>query len=358
MVKVPSAIGNQPYIRSIQTWGDTIAVLTERYLREQQRFMSALFLIDPINQRFVPFAEKSCHAVHDIAASADGRYLLCEEQDGTGIFAYKSVYEQPHTWERCSESLVGNAVRVTVTNDTLIAVSDQEIYIQDATRVTRLPLPPLLTESPVTAPTTLELVDSWLYLGYDHGEWGGGLYRFPLQTPAAIERIFDGNVRKLVRDPHRSAVWMLSGLAHLSLYMMQISHIGLQHHDVLWGEYGIITGTKRGIVYQREPSDIIPRYQLPHASPVWALCLTTHDTPLLLASQVGIIEGQLDTVSGKAGQQVVYPLSASNRLVMEASVDMVMARNEDIFVATRSYGVFRLYKEEKGYNIEQYVFER
>src|SRR6202035_4672401 len=71
--------------------------------------------------------------------------------------------------------------------------------------------------APHHAPAALILQGHAVVLGYDSGEFGGGLYRLKLDSPShSVKLLKSGNMRAL-NATSSGEIWVADGLAHMTM---------------------------------------------------------------------------------------------------------------------------------------------
>jgi hypothetical protein len=345
-VMTPPAIPEQPLIRSIHEWGGSVAVITEP---RDSRGGFRLATVEPGGSRIIPFGEVRCDSYHDVGHSPEaGKILVCGRQDATQVF--RRVDE---SWTPLTPPLQGAAFRVAVDGNDIVLMSENAIYrIGGPPAIPPIPMPrglPGLLE----APTAMLLADGMLYAAFDRGEFGGGLYRFALsQSPLTPTRIVDENVGFLARA-QSGAIWAAGGLSHLIGRRGVLYRVEGAGAEIIARISGFETGDDATVIDEKSG------VEFPRLTSLDGLAFSVDDRPIVVFPELGLFK----LVPGGFAPlyQGTLVFSYPSRLgdmpigVGSSPVGMVTTSGGDIYVATRSLGIFR-FRNATQLALEQLTF--
>jgi hypothetical protein len=202
---------DQPALSSLEEWDDRIVARADRF-----------YSLDVDRATATPLQLPGARDIVCLASRGSGKPVaLCRDEGGLFLLA-----RQDGRWERRE---LPEAVRrsdayhqVAADPTAVVVISRQRGLVRlDADArdpVELLPPPEALTRAGAARHRLLS--DGRLYLGFDHGEFGGGLWGVDVKSGEAEPVRFRGGegrpVRCLKAGPD-GRVWALEGLAHLGL---------------------------------------------------------------------------------------------------------------------------------------------
>jgi len=347
-VLTPPDIPEQPLIRTIYEWGDQIAVITERF-QPTEKGANELSVVDQSISRLVPIRAPGCDAYYDAAYDPGlGKLLLC----GTGQSA--RVYRMNGaSWTAVAEPVQGTEFRFAVNGNRIAIVSGNTVFLMSATSSDRPASIPLRLEMPPhTLSSALLLGDDVLLLAYDVGEFGGGLYRMDLKRPdKAPTELIDGNVEALARSKS-GVVWAAGGLAHLGSSSAVLYRISGERVEVVAAIGGFVGGPRGDRITKRTG---VP---FPGLTSVSGLSLGKDDRPTVVLPEFGVFElagGRFVALYG--GPLSFHYTMASGAGVGSHPVGLAIGKAGEIFVASRTLGIFVLRKDSNRYHLKQLLFQ-
>ena len=347
-VLTPPDIPMQPIIRTIYGWGDQIAVITEKWMPTEKRLTYELSVVDQSTSRVVPIRTPRCDDYHDVAYGAGlGKLLLC----GTGKSA--RVYRMSGTsWSTVSESVQGTEFRFAVDGDRIAVVSENTIFLMSASsNVQAVSIPIRIKMPPRSLPSALLLSNDLLLMAYDNGEFGGGLYRMDLKRPEKVPtKVIDANVQALARTKS-GVIWAAGGLSHLRSVSGSLYRVDSNGVEVVAAISGFGGGPRGERIEKKSGA------QFPGLTNVSGLALGKEDRPTVVLPAFGVFE------FSREGFVALYkgPLSFYYKMpgygVGSDPVGLATGKSGDIYVASRSLGIFVLRKNNNRYNLEQLLFD-
>lgn len=351
---VPPLSPEQPLLKTIRSWDKQIVVEAERYDRTINRWVSWYYVLDLDSERVRPLIIDACEVIHSIAESSQKAYAFCKNQQLYTLLS--RTKEGGSVWQSdgVPKSLNTQDDHILVASENNLAlVSSNYVYWRgnDGTWMTMPFHPPV--SSTVKGPPRHALLDNYaLFLGYNRGEWGGGLVRVPLtpnpdqpfRPPTLLSPM---NVHGIAMD-RTGAVWAAGGLAHLfaqsaNLVVFKEEELQTVLNELSW----FLDKTETEYL---QPT---PELRLPGGSDVSAMCLDQTGRPLVLATNLGIFEvgDQLIKYRVKGNFSIVYKMPGVT--VGSSPVGMVATPDGSLLVATRSTGVLLFVNKANGYHLRQ-----
>lgn len=346
-VLTPPKIPEQPIIRSIHKWGDQIAVVTEERGRSGTRFAYLLSVVDPSVSRLVPFRGLDCASYFDVAHDATlGKLLLCGNGGSARVYAFDG-----QSWNPLSDSVQGTESRFTVEGDRIAVVSENTVHLFSRASKKSVVSIPIKIAGPRSAPTAMLLAGEALLLAYDHGEWGGGLYRIDLKHPDKTPtRLIGENVRALARAKS-GVVWAAGGLSHLRMASGSLHRIADGDARVAARVSGF-EGPKGPDIKERSGA------RFPGLTEVAGLALGKDDRPIVVLPQFGVFEFARESFVALYKGPLHFNYTMPGYGVGSSPQGLAISDSGEIHVASRSLGVFVLRKNRDRYDLEQLIFDQ
>lgn len=353
-VLTPPDIPEQPLIRTIYEWGDRVAVITERYQVTEKTPTSRLYVVDQAISRVIPVRAPGCDTYHDVAHDAGlGKLLLC----GSGASA--RVYRMSGaSWTAVSESVQGTGFRFAVDGGRIAVVSESTVFQMSASSSGGPASVPLRIEKPPSVlPSALLLGNDGLLVAYDIGEFGGGLYRMDLKQPGeAPARLIAGNVEALARAKS-GEIWAAGGVSHMSSVSAALYRLSGDRLEVIAAIGGMEGGPRFDGSVRGDRITERAGVSFPGLTSLSGLSLGKEERPTVVLPELGVFE--------LAGDRFVrlYEGALSFRYQMPTygvgshPVGLAIGKSGDLYVASRSLGIFVLRKEGKRYNLNQLLFD-
>lgn len=229
----------------------------------------------------------------------------------------------------------------------LVFVTSDKIYYKTLTSTWKSTVLDKLIDSKSSmflkqsAPQHCLLTNHSLFLGYDYGEWSGALMEIPFVIEKEIvfrkgKRILRDNI-VAIKYSKDSVVWFATGLAHMGsaksgIYKYKNSKL----QQVLW--------TK-------------PTLSLKNESALSAFCLKSMEEPFFIASELGIFKIKKDSLVHVISKNLYISYPMKNYTVGSSPVAMHVDINNNIFIASRSLGVFVYSPKNSDYKFTQLTFD-
>jgi hypothetical protein len=198
------------------------------------------------------------------------------------------------------------------------------------------------------------LTEQSVLIAYDHGEFGGALYSLDLSQSATPTKLLDDNVKYLARSPS-GAIWAAAGLGHMGYEHGALYRIQGRNAEVVASVSGdIMTGESK----IREKSGV----EFPGLTPVSGLAFGESERVIVVFPELGVFElgdnrfnvlyrGSLTFTYEDALQGLRF--SAQSR-----PAGVVTTRFGDLYVASRSLGVFWIRGNGEAALLKQLTFAR
>jgi len=339
-ILTPPGIPEQPLIRGIYNWGEVVAVVADNYDSANHTVRYSLGVVDDRAGRIIPFRELQCGSYDDIGYSEElGKVLVCG--DGRVSRIYRLL---GGSWEPISDALPGRDFRIAVDHERIAAVADDTLFlISGLSRRTLLSVH-FKVETSHHAPSALILQGHAVVLGYDSGEFGGGLYRVELDPPSGSATLLtSGNIRSM--DATLSGeIWVADGLAHMTMERAALYRLNGDRLETVASISGSMMSGDEWKV--REKSGI----PFPGVTDISGLTLDRSDRPVVAFPEFGVFE----LVGGKFVGLIETPMEFSYSMpgygVTSRPEGLVIGKFGDIYIATRSLGVLIFHKSDGRYD--------
>lgn len=337
----------------MKPWGGDIAVITEKFVLARDRNQFSLALLDEVRGRVVPFDGPPCDTYDDIAYTAAlGRLLVC----GVGEEA-RLLQVAGSQWVARAHVTAGRGVRVTADDHYVVLASERELTLFSAStfeQLASMPAPPRNVQLP---PSALLIDGNTLLVGYDAGEFGGGLYRYDLAGPPLPPTVLaNENARGLYRD-RSGAIWAVTGLAHLGMIRGGI-------YQVVLGSTPQAVATNSGVVLGSQTVNYAEQgVPLPGLTDIVALAEDAVGRLLIVMPQYGLHVLDGDRLSPVYRGALAFGYRAyidpeHPHWASAGPVAIALGRNGEVFVASRSLGVLKLPRHGRTHVLTQCLFEK
>ena len=355
-VLTPPDIPEQPLLRSIYEWGDQIAVITEKYQLTQQMPTYELYVVEQATSRVVPVRAPGCDTYHDVAYDAGpGRLLLCGTGQSARVYGMRGA-----SWTPVSESVQGTGFRFAVDGDRIAVMSGNTVFLMSASSSGPPTSFPLRMKMPSRVlPSALLLGKDVLLMALDIGEFGGGLYRMDLKRPGnAPTRLIDGNVEALARTKS-GVIWAAGGLSHMGSVSAALYRISGERLEVV----ATIAGFKGGPRFEGPPrADKITEkagVPFPGLTSLTGLSLGKEERPTVILPELGVFELAGDRFVRLYEGTLSFSYQSNPTTGSWAGsgpVGLAIGKTGEIYVASRSLGIFVLRKEDNRNKLKQLLF--
>lgn len=349
---VPPLLAEQPLLKSIRAWNNHIVIESEAYNEFNRHWDSSYYVVDLKTNTLNPLVIPGCSNIRSLADNTKVAFALCSNDQRLVLLsaiqgAVNRWNAEPLPVDRYAN---GNYLLVASENH-LAMLSGEDIYWQPTGgkwHKTTMPSPDSMEIK--AAPMHALLTNESLFLGFDKGEFGGGLVSIRLDalTTNPLEDSKDlssMNVIGIVRGV-AGTIWVAGGLSHL---------VGRRADLVMIKDGTIKAILNEDNVLERKLSSL-GSVSLPGSSDISALCLDPAERPLILATRLGILEVSETSLIYriKANFHISYKMPRYS--VGSSPVGMTCNADGTILVATRSTGVLAFVKTASGYDFRQMKF--
>ena len=348
---VPPLIPEQPLLKSIRLWNSEIVVESEEYEEASERWISQYFAVDS-KKGLSPLKIAGCNVIRSIAESAQDVFVFCSNgQHPVLLSTAKNTMFGWKTRELPTGLQVEDDSLITALNSHVALLSSDYLYwLTSNGGWSRMPFHHPSSVKIKVPPQHILLTNRGLFVGYDAGEFGGALIFIPIQpnspNPLGPSQLLSSmNVNAIAQD-RTGAVWVAGGLAHL----------GMKRADLVRIKEGTVETILHEESFGERSRTLSGSLQLPEPTDVSSLCLDPTDKPLILATDLGVLE--LDNKSFRYRIKADFSISYKmpDYSVGSRPVGMVCPGDGRILVATRSTGIMEFVNSAAGYNFRQLVF--
>jgi len=353
-IATPPTITEQPLIRAIYNWSDDVAVITEQWATSRTGSIYGLAIVDPRVSRIVPFRAISCDSYEDVGYSEQlGKIIVCRRGDAAQL--YRSTQQG---WMKFSDAVHGPEFRCTVDRDRIALISDAAVYVfstapqQPRARID-IGFQKIPSFSGPLVPSATLLSEDSILLAYDAGEFGGALYRINLNGPTRPIKLLGDNIKFLARSPS-GAIWAASGRAHLMGEHGALYRIDGTEPHVVASISGLLMGTGPPSISERSG------VEFPALTTVAGLAFENTERPIVVLPELGVFELGGDRFTPRYREMLLRKygesLHGSPVIVSSFPVGLVTTASGDMYVASRSLGVFWIRRNGQELSLEQLTF--
>jgi len=331
----------QPLLKDLFVWGDHI--IAEKDHTNIHKFYSC----DTISKQLIPLTIKGNSEVLYLAESNSFLFAIVKNQN---TFSLISKGKTAQSWN--SETLFQgfDLIREAkfVANDSLLLfiTADKIHYKARSSGWQSILLNSLVDLKSLifaygSVPQHCLVTANSLYLGYDHGEWSGALIEIPFISKNNIvfkkgKTILEDNIKAICRTTN-DTIWIATGLAHMAAERSGIyKYKNKSLQEILWSK---------------------PSLSLPKKSDLSAFCLNNKEEPLFVASILGVFKIESDKLKQVINANLYISYSMKDYSVGSFPEAMYADKNDNLFIASRSLGVFLYTKTGNGYKFTQLTFE-
>lgn len=341
-IATPPEIPEQPILRSVSRWGEQIAVFEELDWPVGGTRLYRLWTLDVDHARVHPFEDLPCSTISDVGYSQPlGELLLCGRKDNSRLYR-----QMGPAWEAVTEPVAGLDLRLAVDGDQLVVIAPDRLLVnphRPASRVIRF-IPEIggYPAEPM-APSSAVLVDGLLILGYDYGEFGGGVYLVDLRQSEVNPIRSDQTIATLARSSSGS-VWGATGAGGtFGLNGGAFYRVGRAGIEVVSEMYPT-PGPEPGKVVW-----VANGVPFPGRSDIGGLTIDADDRPIILFSPLGIFALASDRFEPIVRGTFAVDYSMPGYTVGSAPVGLAFVSSGELVVGTRSLGLLILRKGKRGY---------
>ncbi|QBN19394.1 hypothetical protein [Flavobacterium nackdongense] len=186
------------------------------------------------------------------------------------------------------------------------------------------------------------LTKNSLYLGFGCGEWGGSLWQIPISMKDEMvlskgkEILSGGNIRAL-KYTSDDVLWIATGLAHM----------GSRESGI----YKYIEGKIQKVLWSK------PSLSLKEESELRAFCLNSTEEPYFVASECGVFRIINEKVEEVIDRKQRFIHSLIDYDIDSVALAIYVDKNNSIFIAQYSLGIFVYKKTKDTYQFRQITFD-
>jgi hypothetical protein len=339
-ILTPPSIPEQPLIRGIYNWGEVIAVVTDNYDPANHTTRYSLGVVDDRAGRIVPFHELKCGSYDDIGYSEElGKVLVCGDGRVSRIFRLEEG-----SWKPISDALPGGDFRIAVDHERIAAVADDTVFLISGLSGRTVLTAHFKVGASHHAPSALILQGHAVVLGYDLGEFGGGLYRLELDPPSGSAKLLtSGNIRSMKATPS-GQIWVADGLAHMTMERGALYRLDGDRVETVASISGSMMSGDEWKVLEKSG---IP---FPGVTDLSGLTLDRSDQPVVAFPEFGVFALVQSKFVGLIETPMEFSYSMPRYNVTSRPEGLVIGKSGDIYIATRSLGVLIFHNSDGRYD--------
>jgi hypothetical protein len=234
----------------------------------------------------------------------------------------------------------------------MAVVSENTIFLMSASsNVQAVSIPIRIKMPPRSLPSALLLSNDVLLMAYDNGEFGGGLYRIDLKRPDKVPtRVIDDNVQALARTKS-GVIWAAGGLSHLRSVSGILYRIDSNGVKVVAAISGHVSGPRGEKIDKKSGA------RFPGLTNVSGLALGKEDRPTVVLPAFGVFELSREGFVALYKGPLSFFYKTPDAGVGSDPVGLAISKSGEIYVASRSLGIFVLRKDNNRYNLKQLLFD-
>lgn len=284
----------------------------------------------------------------DIVGLAETKYFLHAIVNRGSSYVLLTKNKQQDKWS--SDTLFSEfqglkEIELLAIDSLLVLITSEKIYTKILnSEWQEILIDSLLDESNVLfnkMPEHCLLTKNSLFLGFDKGEWGGFLWEIPVSMGnerrlSKGKLILKDNIRALEYSS-KGVLWVATGLAHLSLRKSGIyKYQNAKMHQLLWSQ---------------------PSLSLKENSDLSTFCLKNAEEPFFVASEYGVFKISSGNLEEVLKSKLYLTYSIKDYLVGSSPVGMYVDKNNTMFIAQSTLGVFLYTKTKDTYTFRQITFD-
>lgn len=329
----------QPLLKNLFVWDNLIIV--EKDWAANDKY----YVCDTLKGRLTRLHIANDTAILDLAETKSFIHAITKRRSS---YVLVTKNRNHHSWS--SENLFSGFQKIQkfklVANDSLLTlVTSEKIYTKRPnSKWQEISIDSILDKSHMLfnkMPEHCLLTMTSLYLGFDKGEWGGSLWEIPISTEKGIalskgKLILEDNIKALEYSS-QGVLWVATGLAHLSLRESGIyRYQDAKLQQVLWSQ---------------------PSLSLKEKSDLSAFCLKNAEDPFFVASEFGVFKISNENLEEVFKAKLYLTYSIKDYSVGSSPVAMYVDKNNTMYLAHRSLGVFVYTKTNDSYAFRQMTFD-
>jgi len=353
-LSVPPLVANQQLIDHISEWDGHITVMAEQYSSKSQISRKVFYYLDQKGKSIKPLIIKDGFEIVSLAENTTQSLALCLRQGKLFLLEKsRSISSQWAIHPLSIKADVGKDLKLAATDHIFFLVAPTHLWHSpDLKKWKKLQYSDILKDGwgePWSEfsrlPEVVLASEDAIFLGFDRGEWGGAAHQIPLGRKGPTgngKKIASFNVREIKQDPD-GIVWIAGGLSHKASEAANLYRYTKGKITVVISQYGI------GGALPKKSEETLA--ELPASTDITGLAISKDGKPVILASRIGILEYS----GGKFSSLIPSDFYSRYRSFGSFPQGMLI-RNDDIYVGSRSLGVFEFKKKDGGYNFYQFTF--
>ena len=331
----------QPLLKDLFLWGNQIIAEKDRSTTDK------FYYCDPQLNKLTRLQIKGNPEISHLAVSKSFLFAIVKNQDDFDILSKEKNNNYWATDKLFEEFNLNDNAKFVATDNLLVLVTAERIYYKvfnstwkyvEIDKLFDRKSSMLLRES---APQHCLLTNRSLYLGYNYGEWSGALIEIPFRIGKEV--VFQKG-KRIIRDNivamsyfKDSTLWFATGLAHMGVAKSGIyKYEDNKLHQILW--------TKSSLSLKKE-SDLSAFY------------LSNLGIPFFVASELGVFKIEHDSLKQVIEKDLYISYPMKNYTVGSLPEAMFVDNDNNIFIASRSLGVFVYSRNNNSYKFSQLTFD-
>lgn len=348
----PPEIPRQPRLRGIGAWNGSAVALSGE----------TAYLAEPGPGLLAPLEIPNCPFVSDLAETSERLFALCSDHRKATLLSKSK--NAPGDWTailRVTER--SRQPRLAVSKTAISVIGSRHLWFKPA-RSKKWQRYKLDAPSPFGAPATWLgrllavfgpsflvgpevslLTDDELFLGWNFGEFGGALFRVPLNHESSaltgdVELVRSMNPN-WITEAEDGAVWVSAGVSHMGLALGQVLRIEDEAIQVVLDETSTCS----------DPAEA--ELRLPQPGEIGGLTLDRDGRPLIVVGDFGILRLEEREVTPLVTSNLSLSYSPKEGYSIGSPPVGLAVTSAGLFVATRSLGVFAFLASDDGYEFRQ-----
>jgi len=345
---VPPTIPEQPQLNAIHLWNGTLVARADSYDETEASWRFSYYLVDPL-RGLSRLRVEGCEKIQSVAETSQTVFVLCVDSHESVLMSLQK--HMGSQWER-------HPLRTHLRGDEILVASRSHLTLISTAKISWLTsngdwVETVLAQPPLQITNTASpqyglLTDSYLYLGYDQGEFGGALLAIPFNPDSTrpfgpSKQLSSMNVNTILQD-RAGKVWVTGGLAHMGSKWADIAEIS----------NGTLTTLLRDHPGESTRQSTGP-LRLPKRSDVAGACVTPAGQVLVVAPNAGVLAVS-DKLTIVIGEDLRVSYEMGDYKVGSSPVGMICPEDKTILIATRSTGVIEFTRTTStGYRTRQFI---
>ena len=270
------------YLRSIHEFDSTIVVKVGSR-KHDKKIKFPLWELDKNSGKVVPFIDKLGNPIVETYSSQDGGIKVSASRKGNAVFLRFPYAPARNKLLRIE---AGKQFKIAANDQFTYLIFEDKIILIKGARVETIPLELLDIDYLSFLPRATSINKKHLYLGYNRGEFGGGVYVLDIGSRGTFTRnrfMVRANPEVISLDS-QGTPWLISSLGHMTTEDARLYFLGKE------SEAGVIIRAL-GFNARTDPDEVINsgKIHLPRTTKFSGMIITNDDEVIILASSIGII---------------------------------------------------------------------